>query len=91
MLKCTSSAAGGISHLLKPGPATVLSLERKPMTASQPLLYGKPDVSLVAIACQPGLRFDPEAACYAILAVEVRIMGYRELCSRRGGPDDDGD
>jgi hypothetical protein len=34
MLRCTSRAAGGISHLLNPGPATVLSLARKLMTPS---------------------------------------------------------
>jgi hypothetical protein len=34
MLKCTISAAGGISHLLKPGPAVILSLDKNPwMTA----------------------------------------------------------
>jgi hypothetical protein len=37
MLKCTISAAGGISHLLKPGPAMILSLDKNPlMTAPSP-------------------------------------------------------
>jgi hypothetical protein len=31
MLKCTISAAGGISHLLKPGPAVILSLDKNPL------------------------------------------------------------
>jgi hypothetical protein len=31
MLKCTNSAAGGISHLLKPGPAVILSLDKNPL------------------------------------------------------------
>src|SRR3712207_897 len=31
MLKCTKSAAGGISHLLKPGPAMILFLDKNPL------------------------------------------------------------
>ncbi len=34
MLKCTISAAGGISYRLKPGPAMVLSLDRNPIMAT---------------------------------------------------------
>jgi hypothetical protein len=35
MLKCTMSAAGRICHLLKPGQAVILSLDKNPMmTAS---------------------------------------------------------
>jgi hypothetical protein len=34
MLKCTISAAGGISHLLKPGPAVILSLDKNPLMTS---------------------------------------------------------
>jgi len=34
MLKCTISAAGGISHLLKPSPAVILSLDKNPMMAT---------------------------------------------------------
>jgi hypothetical protein len=35
MLKCTISAAGGISHLLKPGPAVILSLDKNPLMISK--------------------------------------------------------
>jgi hypothetical protein len=53
MLKCTISAAGGISHLLKLGPAVILSLDKKPlMTIPLFLPYDSQDVSLMPILCQ---------------------------------------
>jgi hypothetical protein len=46
MLKCTISAAGGISHLLKLGPAVILSLDKKPLiTILLFLPYDSQDVS----------------------------------------------
>jgi hypothetical protein len=41
MLKCTNSAAGGISHLLKPGPAVILSLDKNPLMTA-PFLVSIP-------------------------------------------------
>src|ERR671914_693995 len=41
MLKCTISAAGGISHLLKPGPAVILSLDKNPLMTA-PFLVSIP-------------------------------------------------
>jgi hypothetical protein len=47
---------------------------------------------LVANGCQPVPRSSPLGPeCWAILAIEVRIKGYREIYSRRGEPHGDGD
>jgi hypothetical protein len=58
MLKCTNSAAGGISHLLKPGPAVILSVDKNPLMTA-PFFVSIPDVSVIAdvtlmlCGCQP--------------------------------------